>query len=120
MAHVANRIAMGLVLVSMAAPAPVWAQHGVRPVLHSLQVDTPTDSRTFPPGPAVDAVNNDCLTCHSVGMVMTQPAMSKAAWEAEVKKMIAVYGAPIAAEDVPKIVDYLVATRGPTSRTEGN
>lgn len=113
----AHRIATGLLLFSVVAPAPVWAQHGVKPVLKSLQVDTPTDSRTFPPGPAVDAVNNHCLTCHSVGMVTTQPAMSKAAWEAEVKKMVAVYGAPIPTEDVPRIVDYLVATKGPANQT---
>ena len=110
---------MAFMLFCAVAPAPVRAQHLVKPTLQSVQVDIPTDGRTFPSGPAVDAMNNNCLSCHSVGMVMTQPAMSKAAWEAEVKKMIAVYGAPIAAGDVPKIVDYLVATKGPTNHTEG-
>ena len=35
-------------------------------------------------------------------------AFKKAFWEAEVTKMINVYGAPIDKADVPKIVDYLV------------
>lgn len=114
-----RKIMIGLALFAMTASMPVRAEVRGKPVLQSVQVDTPTDRRTFPPGPAVDAVNNECLTCHSVGMVMTQPAMSKAAWEAEVKKMAAVYGAPVAAEDVPKIVDYLVTVRGPTSQADG-
>ena len=44
------------------------------------------------------------------GVALTQPqgpAFKKAFWEAEVTKMIKVYGAPIDEADVPKIVDYL-------------
>lgn len=33
--------------------------------------------------------------------------MSKATWAEEVAKMAKVYGAPIAEQDVPAIVDYL-------------
>ena len=45
-------------------------------------------------------------------MVVTQPAMPKAAWEAEVAKMRNVYKAPVDAKDVPAIVDYLVSIKG--------
>jgi len=41
-------------------------------------------------------------------MVLTQPSLSRADWEAEVEKMRDLYKAPIAAKDVPPIVDYLV------------
>jgi hypothetical protein len=45
-------------------------------------------------------------------MVLNQPALSKQAWTAEVHKMINNYRAPIAAEDVGAIVDYLTALKG--------
>jgi len=38
--------------------------------------------------------------------------MPRAAWETEVSKMIHVYKAPVAAEDVPAIVAYLDKTKG--------
>lgn len=45
-------------------------------------------------------------------MVLTQPTLSKAAWDGVVEKMIHTYKAPIGQNDVPAIVDYLAATRG--------
>jgi hypothetical protein len=92
--------------VPSVAPAPsIVAGSGV--TLRSVSVDLPDRDRTFPAGAAADAINNNCLACHSAGMVLTQPALSRAAWQAEVDKMRNIYGAPIAAEDVPAIVDYL-------------
>jgi len=44
---------------------------------------------------------------HSAGMVLTQPHLSSADWQAEVEKMRNAYKAPIADADVPAIVDYL-------------
>jgi hypothetical protein len=38
--------------------------------------------------------------------------LSKQAWTAEVNKMINTYKAPIAAEDVGPIVDYLASRKG--------
>ena len=58
-------------------------------------------------GPGADAANNNCLACHSAGMVLNQPAMSKAQWQAEVEKMRTAYKAPIDSSDVGSIVDYL-------------
>jgi hypothetical protein len=40
-------------------------------------------------------------------MVLTQPHLSRADWQAEVEKMRNAYKAPIADADVPAIVDYL-------------
>jgi cytochrome c5 len=66
----------------------------------------------FKAGPGVGAVQANCLTCHSSAYVSTQPVLSKAQWTAEVAKMKNVYGAPIADDAVPAIVDYLTATYG--------
>ena len=75
--------------------------------LRSVSINLPASDRTFPGGAVADAINNDCLLCHSAGMVLTQPSLSRAAWQAEVDKMRDLYKAPIPAEDLPAIVAYL-------------
>ncbi len=66
----------------------------------------------FKPGPGVGAAQANCLSCHSSAYVSTQPVLSKAQWAAEVTKMKNVYGAPIADDAMPAIVDYLTAQYG--------
>ena len=78
----------------------------------SESADVPFGERTFP-GPNADAINNNCLTCHSAGMVLNQPFASRVTWQAEVDKMRAVYMAPIPEEDVKPIIDYLKQLKGP-------
>ena len=80
--------------------------------LQSASIDLPQGNFQFPPGPGSDAITNNCLACHSAGMVLNQPPLPKATWEAEVHKMINIYKAPVAPEDVPAIVAYLDATKG--------
>ena len=75
-----------------------------------MNIDLPTGDRMFD-GPGSDAANNNCLACHSAGMVLNQPALSQAQWRAEVDKMRTAYKAPIDPKDVDAIVDYLVALR---------
>ena len=73
----------------------------------------PEETAAFKPGPNLDVVKNNCTACHSVDYVQTQPRgpkFKKDFWQAEVTKMIKVYGAPIDDADVPKIVEYLAAT----------
>jgi len=80
--------------------------------LKSVKIDLPDSDRMFPAGPGSDAINNNCLACHSAGMVLNQPSLSKQAWTAEVNKMIHNYSAPVAPEDVDPIVEYLTALKG--------
>jgi mono/diheme cytochrome c family protein len=96
-----------------AVPAPPVATSvtGGGFTLTSMNVDLPSNERAFPPGPGMDVAQQNCVGCHSVGMVMTQPPLPKATWEAEVNKMRATYKAPIAAEDVPAIVAYLASIK---------
>ena len=85
------------------------AQNGFS--LTSVNVDLPTSDRVLPDGPGAD-VANICLACHSAGMVMNQPALSKAQWQAEVEKMRLAYRAPVDPKDVDAIVAYLVRIAG--------
>ena len=43
---------------------------------------------------------------------MNSPFLDRKGWEGSVTKMVKVMGAPIPAEDVPGIVDYLVRNYG--------
>jgi len=73
----------------------------------------PDETAVFKPGPNLDVVRNNCTACHSADYINTQPRgpkFKKDFWQAEVTKMIKVYGAPIDDADVPKIVEYLAAT----------
>ena len=73
----------------------------------------PDETADFKPGPNLDVVKANCAACHSADYVQTQPRgekFKKDFWQAEVTKMIKVYGAPIDDADVPRIVEYLATT----------
>jgi len=107
-----TRTLLPIALIAGLAFAPFCAHAQDKLILKSVSVELPNGDRMFPDGPGADAVNGNCLACHSAGMVLNQPAMSKAQWEAEVNKMRTAYKAPIDSKDVAPIVDYLVRIRG--------
>jgi mono/diheme cytochrome c family protein len=94
-----------VIAIATLAPLPVHAAN--KPAFKSVNVDLPAGDRMFPERPGSEAANNNCLACHSAGMVLTQPALSKAQWRSEVEKMRNAYKAPIDPSDVDAIVDYL-------------
>lgn len=63
--------------------------------------------------PGLDAVEGNCGACHSLDYIqMNSPFPNAALWDAEVTKMIKVYGAPISDADAAKIKDYLIKNYG--------
>ncbi|WP_426436523.1 cytochrome c [Bradyrhizobium genosp. P] len=73
----------------------------------------PEETAAFKPGPNLEVVQNNCTACHSADYINTQPQgekFKKDFWQAEVTKMIEVYGAPIDNAEIGKIVEYLAAT----------
>jgi sulfite dehydrogenase (cytochrome) subunit B len=106
-----NRCAPLVLLLSVGAIAAVSLGGAViaAPVNYKL----PEETAAFKPGPNLEVVQTNCTACHSADYVSTQPRgpkFKKDFWQAEVVKMIKVYGAPIEEADVPKIVEYLTAT----------
>jgi len=96
----------GLLGFTAAAFASEFGGTKATPVAYRL----PEETATFKPGPNVDVVQNNCTACHSADYVKIQPRGPKFKrdfWQAEVTKMIKVYGAPIDEADIGKIVDYL-------------
>ena len=103
---------------SPVAPGPSIAAGGV--TLRSISLSLPQSERIFPGGAEADGINSNCLICHSAGMVLTQPGLSRADWQAEVAKMRDFYKAPIAEKDVPAIVDYLTKLSDAMAQTTGH
>jgi mono/diheme cytochrome c family protein len=99
-----------LFLLTLAATAGLSLNStSAAPVSYTL----PDETAAFKPGPNLEVAQNNCTGCHSADYINTQPRgpkFKKDFWQAEVMKMIKVYGAPIDDADVGKIVDYLVAT----------
>ena len=99
--------------VSAAAPAAPTSPNAPRSfVLKSVSVELPTSDTVFPDPANAQAISSNCLSCHSAGMVLTQPDLSRAAWAGIVDKMIHAYKAPVGEGDVKAIVDYLQETKG--------
>ena len=63
--------------------------------------------------PGHDAVENNCAGCHSLDYLRINSVfLDRKAWQAEVDKMVNVFGAPIEPKDVTTIVDYLASNYG--------
>ena len=100
---------MVAVLVLVLLPHPGQAAAII--TLKSLKLDVPTSDTMFPAGPGSDAINNNCIACHSADHVLNQPSLSREAWQEVVNKMITAYKAPVGPDDAKAIVDYLVRTK---------
>ena len=99
-----SRVSIAILFSSMLAGVAAAA-----PVAY----EAPEETAAFKPGPGVEAAQGNCAACHSAEYVSSQPSgpgFGRDFWQAEVTKMITVYKAPIAQEDVKTIVDYLAAT----------
>jgi hypothetical protein len=63
--------------------------------------------------PDAGLVRARCSICHSVDYIpMNSRFLNRAGWDAEVRKMIKVMGAPIADDEAARIVDYLTKYYG--------
>lgn len=81
----------------------------------ALDIQLPPETAVFRPSalPGYALAQRDCMTCHSVHYIQTQPpSLPRAYWEATVKKMKRPFGAQFPDQDMPALVDYLVKTYG--------
>jgi cytochrome c5 len=62
-----------------------------------------------------------CVACHSAEYMLYQPSSApRAYWDATVKRMKAIFNAPIDDADMPALVDYLVKTYGNEQTTSSS
>lgn len=75
----------------------------------------PPDGVQLKPSPLPGYVKaqGNCVACHSAEYMLYQPPTApRAYWDTMVKRMKAVFKAPINDTDIPDIVDYLAKTYG--------
>jgi len=70
-------------------------------------VEVPYISYQIKMGKGFDAVQANCLMCHSFGYIINQGPQSREFWKKKVEKMITHFKAPITKEDAKVVTDYL-------------
>ena len=81
----------------------------------ALDIQLPPETAVFKPSelPGYALAQRNCMTCHSVHYIQSQPFSSpRGYWDATVKKMKKPFGAQFPDADIPDMVDYLVKTYG--------
>jgi len=70
-------------------------------------IEVPYISYQIKMGKGFDAVQANCLMCHSFGYIINQGPQSREFWKKKVDKMIVHFKAPISKEDAKTVTDYL-------------
>ena len=94
----------GLTLAMVMAPALSRGE--------PLKIELPPETVSFKPAAGVEIANAQCLVCHSVEYVTTQPPFPRTFWASSVKKMREKYAAQIPEAQVEPLLDYLVENYG--------
>jgi len=74
-----------------------------------VSISLPADTVTLPTSAAGEVVTVACTACHSAEMILQQPPMDAAKWQATVTKMREVYKAQIAPDEDKALVRALVS-----------
>jgi sulfite dehydrogenase len=82
-----------------------------------LEIQLPPEVNAFKQDVGAEIANAQCLICHSVEYVSTQPPSPRAFWKSSIQKMQQKYGAAIPEAQVDALTDYL--TRNYGSETNG-
>ena len=94
---------------------PASSPPGDRIEVASLVPADPAEDIELPPGPNRSEFQTSCLICHSARLPLGQPPFPRKKWGEIVHKMVAAYGASLTPADEPRVVDYLLAVRPPSS-----
>ncbi len=94
-----------ILIIATLAIAPLFAQV-------EGDIEVPYIPFEVKMGKGFDAVNGNCLTCHSFGYVTNQGRQSKEFWRKKVEKMIVHFKAPISDVDANTVTEYLFEEYG--------
>ncbi len=89
----------------VAAPAPYQTPLYMKTLLARIAAEEAQA------GPGADLMAGNCMSCHTPGMILNQPALTRAEWTGGVMKMVKIYKAPIDDADLPAIVTYLASLK---------
>jgi mono/diheme cytochrome c family protein len=88
-----------LLFIAMLIATPLFAQV-------KEKVEVPYVPFPIKMGKGFDAVQANCLTCHSFGYMINSGKQSKKFWRGKIDKMIVHFKAPMSDKDVEIITDY--------------
>ena len=94
-----------LILIAALLAAPLFAQ-----VDESIEV--PYVAFPIKMGKGFDAVQANCLMCHSFGYITNQGRQSRKFWRGKVDKMVKEFKAPIDEKSIKIVTDYLTEYYG--------
>ncbi len=97
---------MNLRILCLTAGLPLLA------LSETVKIELPPETATLKKAPGSDLVTAQCIVCHSVEYISTQPRLPRTYWQGAVTKMQQKFGAPVAPNDVEAIVDYLASNYG--------
>ncbi len=89
-----------ILLLSLLAFSSLFAQV-------AQDVEVPYISYEIKMGKGFDAVQANCLMCHSFGYIINQGPQSKEFWAKKTDKMITHFKAPMTKKDINTVVEYL-------------
>lgn len=101
-----------IMAVSAFAGAAVAAPEGLVKNGSERSITIQPPVTVLKPGAGMDATRRYCSICHSLDYITTQQKFSKSRWQAEVNKMVKVFGAPVDETNAKIIADYIAASYG--------
>jgi cytochrome c5 len=105
-------ILLCIVITLVYSAFAVAAEQGFIKEGSKRSIALPTSAVSLMEGQGMDATSRYCRICHSLDYITTQQKFSKAKWQAEVTKMIKVYGAPISEDNAKIIAEYIASHYG--------
>ena len=107
-----RNVAPGSAVSILVVAALTQAASGYSQKWSKVSVDLPVSEAPFPPGNGSDIASDQCLMCHSAGMVLRQPPLTQDEWIGEINKMRNAYGAPLPADQIEALAKYLFGING--------
>jgi mono/diheme cytochrome c family protein len=101
------RMSLIIQLGVMLAVVSVAGADGLARKGQERSITLPPSQVDLKPGTGMEVTRSYCSICHSLDYITTQPKFPLARWQAEVTKMIKVYGAPVNEPNAKLIAEYI-------------
>ena len=113
----AGGIAACLTMALLLAPAAALAKKGKDKPAPAMSgttalIELPPGDDVLPDRLGAEAVDRNCLLCHSTETILNQPALSRDIWKAEIDKMRIDFNAQISPDADEAILAYLTSING--------
>jgi hypothetical protein len=109
-------LAACLTVALLLAPGSALAKagRGRAPAMvgQTAMIELPPGDDVLPDRLGAEAVDRNCLSCHSTETILNQPALSRDIWKAEIDKMRTDFNAQISPDADEAILAYLTSING--------